>query len=146
LSLPWGIAVDGNDTVWVANFGFPFELRDPDHTSSREQPNRVSHFCGVDTSKCPLTKSKCPLTKQGVGVPISRDGTGYTSGALIRNTAVAIDLSGNVWLANNWKEIPIQRNPGGNSIAVLVGAAAPLKTPLIGTPQSFPVAGSCYVS
>jgi hypothetical protein len=54
LSLPWGIAVDGNDTVWVANFGFPFDLRDPDHTSSWEQPNRVSHFCGVDTSKCPL--------------------------------------------------------------------------------------------
>jgi DNA-binding beta-propeller fold protein YncE len=130
LTLPWGIAVDGNDTVWVANFGFPFDLRDPDHTESWEQPNRVSHFCGVDISKC-------PLTKQGVGVPISPDGTGYTSDALIRNTAVAIDPSGNVWLANNWKEIPLQRNPGGNSIVVLIGAAAPLKTPLIGTPRLF---------
>lgn len=129
LSLPWGIAVDGNDTVWVANFGFPFDLGDPDHTPMWEQPNRVSHFCGVDTSKC-------PLTKQELGMPISPD-TGYTSDALIRNTAVAIDPSGNVWLANNWKEIPVQINPGGNSIVVLVGAAGPLKTPLIGTPQSF---------
>jgi hypothetical protein len=70
-------------------------------------------------------------------MPISPDGTGYTSDALIRNTAVAIDPSGNVWLANNWKEIPIQRNPGGNAIVVMVGAAAPVKTPLIGTPRSF---------
>jgi len=42
-----------------------------------------------------------------------------------------------VWLANNWKPTPLINNPGGNSIAVLVGVAAPLKTPLIGTPQSF---------
>lgn len=130
LTLPWGIAVDGNDTVWVANFGFPFDLGDPEDTPPWEQPNRVSHFCGVDTSKC-------PPTKQRVGVPISPDGTGYSSQALIRNTAVAIDPSGNVWLANNWKEIPIQTNPGGNAIVVMVGAAAPLKTPLIGTPRSF---------
>ena len=26
LTIPWGVAVDGNDTIWVANFGFPFEL------------------------------------------------------------------------------------------------------------------------
>lgn len=32
---------------------------------------------------------------------------------------------------------PLINNPGGNSIAVLVGVAAPLKTPLIGTPRSF---------
>jgi hypothetical protein len=130
LTIPWGIAVDGNDTVWVANFAFPFDLAAPEGTAAWAEPNRVSHFCGVDTSKC-------PLTKQGVGTPISPDGTGYTSDALIRNTGVAIDPSGNVWLTNNWKEIPILTNPGGNSIAVLIGAAAPLRTPLIGTPQSF---------
>jgi hypothetical protein len=130
LTVPWGIAIDGNDTVWVANFGFPFDLGDPADTSAWEQPNRVSHFCGVETSKC-------PSTKQRVGRPISPDGTGYTSDALIRNTGIAIDPSGNVWLTNNWKEIPLLENPGGNSIAVLVGAAAPVRTPLIGTPRSF---------
>jgi hypothetical protein len=130
LTLPWGIAVDGNDTVWVANFGFPFDLGHPENTPPWEQPNRVSQFCGVDTSKC-------PPTKQGVGMPISPEGTGYTSQALIRNTAVAIDPSGNVWLANNWKEIPIQTNPGGNAIVVMVGAAGPSRTPLIGTPRPF---------
>ena len=130
MTLPWGVAVDGNDTVWIANFGFPFDLANPENTQAWPAPNRVSHFCGVDTSKC-------PPTKRGVGKAISPDGTGYTSDALIRNTGIAIDPSGNVWLANNWKPTPLLNNPGGNSIAVLVGAAKPVRTPLIGTPQSF---------
>jgi hypothetical protein len=130
LSLPWGIAVDGNDTVWVANFGFPITALGSEPAASSGRLNRVSHFCGVDTAKC-------PPTKQEVGKAISPDVTGYTSDALDRNTGIAIDPSGNVWLANNWKEVPLLNNPGQNSIAVLIGAAAPLKTPLIGTPESF---------
>ena len=130
LTIPWGVAVDGNDTIWVANFGFPFDLAHPENTAEWEAPNRVSHFCGVDTSQCPPTKRE-------VGKAISPDGTGYTSDALDRNTGIAIDPSGNVWLANNWKPTPLINNPGGNSIAVLVGVAAPLDTPLIGTPRSF---------
>jgi streptogramin lyase len=39
--------------------------------------------------------------------------------------AVAIDSSGNVWVTNK----------GGATITELIGAAAPVKTPLIGTPQ-----------
>jgi hypothetical protein len=128
LTVPWGIAVDGNDTVWVANFGFAFDVDDPTHPPIGL--NRVSQFCGIDTSKC-------PLSKQVVGAPISPAGTGYTSDSLQRNTAVAIDSSGNVWLANNWKQIPVQGNPGGNGVVVIVGAAGPLKTPLIGPPESF---------
>jgi hypothetical protein len=127
--MPWGITVDGNDTVWVANFGTTPGFNDPDNLEPSELLSRVSHFCGVDTSKC-------PPTKQGVGMPISPD-SGYTSNALIRNTGVVIDPSGNVWLTNNWKDIPLKINPGGNSIAVMVGAAGPVKTPLIGPPKSF---------
>ena len=127
LTIPWGIAVDGNDTVWVANFGFPFSPTD--FNLPWPAPNRVSHFCGADPSKCPPSKRR-------VGQAIS-PATGYTSDALIRNTAVAIDPSGNVWLANNWKKAPVVNNPGGNAIVVLVGAAAPVKTPLLGPPRSF---------
>jgi hypothetical protein len=130
LTIPWGVAIDGNDTVWVANFGFPFDLARPEGTAAWDAPNRVSHFCGVDISKCPPTKRQ-------VGKAISPAGTGYTSDALDRNTGIAIDPSGNVWLANNWKPTPLINNPGGNSIAVLVGVASPLDTPLIGTPRSF---------
>ena len=113
--LPWGIAVDGNDTVWVANFGVNPKYGDPDNIGDRGAPPRVSQFCGMDPSKC-------PPGKQQIGQPIS-PANGYTSDALMRNTGIAIDPSGNVWLANNWKEIPPQWNPGGNSIAVMVGAA-----------------------
>ena len=128
ITIPWGNAVDGNDTLWVANFDLPFTV-----VPGAENPivtNRVSHFCGVDTSKC-------PPTKQTVGQAISPDVTGYASKALARNTGVSIDQSGNVWLANNWKLDVEIVNPGGNSIAVLIGAAAPVETPLIGPPRSF---------
>lgn len=132
LTIPWGVAIDGNDTVWVANFGFPFDLADPVSTPPPAgERNRVSHFCGVEPERC-------PPTKQEVGQAISPDGTGYASEALIRNTGIAIDPSGNVWLVNNWKDVPLINNPGGNSIAVLIGAAAPVRTPVIGPPRSFP--------
>lgn len=110
LSVAWGIAVDGNDNIWVSNF---FD-------------QRISHFCGVPRKNCP------PGAK--TGDPISPNGTGYDFDGLTRSTAVQIDPSGNVWATNNWKRIPVQTNPGGYEIVALVGAAAPLKTPLIGPP------------
>ncbi|MCH0565378.1 MULTISPECIES: hypothetical protein [unclassified Streptomyces] len=111
LFLPWGIAVDGNDTVWVANFG----------------GHRVANLCGARESACP----------EGLhtGDPISPAATGYPEQGLERNTAVQIDPSGNVWLANNWRNVPVQTNPGGREMVVFVGLAAPVRTPLLGAPQ-----------
>jgi hypothetical protein len=31
-----------------------------------------------------------------------------------------------VWLCNNWKEVPIQANPGGYEMVAYVGVAAPV--------------------
>jgi hypothetical protein len=123
LRLPWGIAVDGNDTVWVFNFGpVPVGQTTPTATG-------ISRFCGITTRACPKG-----LT---VGDPISPS-TGYRSDALERITGGQIDPSGNIWLTNNWKRDanPI-RNPFGNAIVIAVGAAGPVKTPLIGPPVSF---------
>ncbi|MFJ4188934.1 NHL repeat-containing protein [Kitasatospora sp. NPDC089509] len=108
LFLPWGVAVDGDDTVWVANFG----------------GHRVARLCGVNLSACP------PGVR--TGEPISPPGTGYTSDGLERNTGVQIDPSGNVWLANNWRTVPVPANPGGHELVVLVGAAAPVAAPRLG--------------
>jgi sugar lactone lactonase YvrE len=108
----WGIAVDGEDHVWVANF------------SGR----RLSELCGVRTGLCPPGKRR-------VGAPISPEGTGYRFDGLTRNTGLAVDPSGNVWLANNWKNAPIQTNPGGYQIVAYLGLAAPVRTPLIGEPE-----------
>lgn len=120
LTLPWGLAVDGADTVWVFNFG-----ASPPETGPYP-PTAISRFCGVATGSCPPGLQ--------VGDPIS-PATGYTSDALERITGGQIDPSGNIWLTNNWKLDPDPvRNPFGNAIVVAVGAAVPLRTPLIGPP------------
>jgi hypothetical protein len=106
LTVPWGIAVDGADNVWVANFA----------------QRRLSHFCGASASDCrPGTTT---------GDPISPDVTGYAFDGLVRNTGVAIDPSGNVWLANNWKERPpVHENAGGYEIVAFVGLGEPVQRP-----------------
>jgi DNA-binding beta-propeller fold protein YncE len=109
LQTPWGIAVDGDDHVWVANFS----------------GKRVSELCGTTTALC-------PPGRQHVGASISPRRSGYGFNGLVRNTGVAIDPSGNVWLTNNWKQLPIQKNPGGYQVVALLGLAAPVKAPLIG--------------
>lgn len=111
LVLPWGVAIDGDDTVWVSNFG----------------AHRLVQLCGARLSACP--------PGYRTGQPISPPATGYTSDALDRNTGVQIDPSGNVWLANNWLTVPVQTNPGGHEVVVFIGLAAPVRTPLIGAPR-----------
>jgi sugar lactone lactonase YvrE len=112
MSTPWGIAVDGDDHVWVANF----------------TGQRLSELCGTATELC-------PAGKQRVGASISPRKSGYGFNGLVRNTAVAIDPSGNVWLTNNWKTVSIKANPGGYQIVAFLGMAAPIKTPAIGPPE-----------
>jgi sugar lactone lactonase YvrE len=110
MTIPWGITIDGDDNVWVANFN----------------GKRVSEVCGLRAKHCrPGGKPGSPISPP----------SGYGFNGLVRNTGVAVDPSGNVWLANNWKTIPVQTNPGGYEIVAFVGLAGPLKTPLIGTPR-----------
>jgi NHL repeat len=111
LNNPWGIAVDADDNVWVANFG----------------GQRLSELCGTEPRNC-------PPGKRATGDAIS-PASGYGFDGLVRNTGVAIDPSGNVWLANNWKNVPVQTNPGGYQIVAYLGLAAPTAAPQIGPPQ-----------
>jgi hypothetical protein len=111
LLIPWGIAVDGNNNIWVSNF----------------QGRRISQLCGADTSKCPPGLE--------TGDPISPEG-GYFFDGLSRSTAVEIDPSGNVWATNNWEIIAFPENPGGKEIVVYIGLAKPVKTPFIGPPEN----------
>ena len=111
MTIPWGIAVDGDDNLWVANF----------------TGQRLSHLCGARISTCP---SGTP----GDPIPASSD-TGYPFDGLQRNTGVQVDPSGNVWLTNNWIKFPVQIDPFGDGLVVYLGMAAPVRAPLIGTPQ-----------
>lgn len=113
LSVPWGVAVDGDDHVWIADFN----------------GGRVSKFCGANEANWP-----CGLS---VGDPISPP-DGYRSDALARNVCVAIDQSGNVWLSNNFLIDCFgerDANPGGKTVVQFLGVAAPVEAPVVGVPR-----------
>ena len=87
--------------------------------------HRLVHVCGARSGATPGFS-----TGEQISGP-----NGYTSDALVRNTGVQIDPAGNVWLTNNWREIPNQTNPGGHAMVVFVGLAEPVRTPLCGPPR-----------
>ncbi|HEX3994382.1 MAG TPA: hypothetical protein VHX39_24680, partial [Acetobacteraceae bacterium] len=85
MTLPWGVAVDGNDTVWAFNFGAaPIGTLVPQSTG-------IAHLCGADTTKCPAGLA--------TGDAIS-PATGYRSDALMRLTGGEVDPSGNLSMAD----------------------------------------------
>lgn len=136
---PWGTAVDGNDNIWVANFGKM--LPGADYTNAA-----ISKLAGANPDTRP--------SGYEMGDPLSPP-TGYTlpsAGApvrlhngellygkdsdpcycpLMRMTNVVIDQAGNVWAVNNWKpsfdtDAPTATgNPGGDGIVIFVGLAKP---------------------
>ncbi|HKM89079.1 MAG TPA: hypothetical protein VJX29_00580, partial [Candidatus Acidoferrales bacterium] len=117
---PWGITIDGNDHVWIAN-GFG---------------KTVTELCGVRIETCP------PGSK--TGDPISPPKTGYVGKGMQYLTGVVVDPAGNVWVANNidlLNEVCIQKAPdesittrcGGNAFVEFFGLAKPVKTPVIGS-------------
>ncbi|MGB5830474.1 MAG: hypothetical protein WBG92_00580 [Thiohalocapsa sp.] len=136
LTIPWGSVVDGDDQLWVFNFNDRLEASED---GLEYPPTALSRFCG--TGKCPAGKSLGdPIS------PTSDNGTssygGYTTDTLDRVTGGAIGPSGAIVILNNWQKPgprPVYYNtsPGGNSFVIVPGAAAPVKTPLIGPPRSF---------
>lgn len=104
----WGIAIDGKDRVWVGGFGRP----------------SIMELCGRQVSACP------PGSKTG---SLLSPAKGFTNAAMQRMTAVAIDTAGNVWGAHNYSSSePIRDFVGGNGLYEIIGAAAPVKTPISG--------------
>ena len=108
--MPWGISVDGDDNVFVANFN----------------GKRLSHIAGANLSSLPPGFN--------TGDPIAPNG-GYAFDGFVRSTGAQVDPSGNVWVTNNWDMVPDQTNPGGHHLVVFIGLASPVKTPLIGAPK-----------
>ena len=103
---PWGIAVDGEDNLWVANFG-------PLQPGSNFTDGRISELCGINGD---------PL----YGLPPARGGPSFAP--MMRQTNVVIDRAGNIWALNNWKpdfDIDLCCNPGGDGVVIFVGLAAP---------------------
>lgn len=104
----WGLALDGDENVWVAGF----------------LVKRVTKICGRRVETCPPGSQ--------TGDIISPPG-GFRSQGFQHLTGVSVDQSGNLWVANNWKTLdPVA---GGDGLVALIGAAVPVKTPLIGPPK-----------
>ncbi len=129
---PWGLSLDGDGHVWVANFG----------------PLQPGSFTGRLTQ---LAGSGHRPEGMNLGDPISPD-TGYTLPSageqvllstgeplygdlpiachipLMRATSATVDRAGNVWVCNNWKPdfgVDREGNPGGDGIVIFVGLATP---------------------
>lgn len=140
ISCPWSATVDGDDNVWVANFG-PMTFG--------------NNYTNAAISKLAGTNPKTRPPGLNTGDPISPQ-TGYTLptggspvllhngdplygpdsktecySPLMRQTNCVIDQAGNVWAINNWKPDfntdfpPNTGNPGGDGIVIFVGLAKP---------------------
>jgi hypothetical protein len=135
ISAPWSTAVDGDDHVWVANFG-P-ELAGNDFTQ-----NRISKLAGSNpATRPPGLNAGDPISpptgytlpsggdqvRLSNGLPMYGRGNTPSYSPLLRQTNIAIDQAGNVWAINNWKpsfDFDLA-NPGGDGICIFVGAAKP---------------------
>ncbi|HYW13066.1 MAG TPA: hypothetical protein VE871_13995 [Longimicrobium sp.] len=138
IDAPWGLAVDGDDNVWVGNFGV-LGL-ESDYTrgalTQLAGANPATRPAGLRAGDpiSPPTGYTLPSAGEPVllrtGEPLYQDGTECYS-PLMRSTGCSIDRAGNVWVVNNWK--PRFRtnfetdtgNPGGDGIVIFVGLAKP---------------------
>ncbi|HEX2093339.1 MAG TPA: hypothetical protein VHG28_13110 [Longimicrobiaceae bacterium] len=138
IDTPWGIAVDGDDNVWVANFGRMGV--DSDYTNAAlsvlagdTEGNRAAGLRPGDPISPPTGYTLHSGGDEVLlhnGQPLYTDGTECYS-PLMRSTSCVIDRAGNVWVVNNWKPRfgtdfePAQGNPGGDGIVIFVGLAKP---------------------
>jgi hypothetical protein len=133
---PWDTAIDGEDNVWVANFG---PLQQGSNFTGRLTKlwgiyPPPGHHVGEPIS--PPTGYTVPSAGSEVllhnGVPLYSLGQPPGPACFIpmmRQTAVVIDQAGNIWSINNWKPDfaidTVGQNPGGDGIIIFVGLAAP---------------------
>ncbi len=138
ISGPWGITVDGDDNIWVANFEAERDVMPVKFS--------VSKLCGIK-NKCPSglqtgdaisppTGYTLPSAGEEVlladGTPLRGLGQPASYHPLMRLTHAISDQAGNVWAANNWKPLPYNINtgfnPGGDGMVVFIGIASPPNT------------------
>ncbi len=114
INVPWGVSIDGNDNVWVANFW----------------GRGVLLMAGAEPKGYPVGTKPGDVVHQ------------FQGGNIQMLTDVVIDPAGNVWAANNWNSpeavlgnpppYPISTWGGGSGFTVIYGVAAPVKAPLLG--------------
>ncbi|MBN8246506.1 MAG: hypothetical protein J0L84_03580 [Verrucomicrobia bacterium] len=131
---PWGATVDGEDNVWVANFGplaaAPFSSRLSRLAGANPATRPPGLAMGDPIS--PSTGYTVPSAGSQVllhnGTPLYGTNAPPAYDPLQRLTVTAIDRAGNLWALNNWKNnfvVDFAENPGGDGVVIFVGAAPP---------------------
>lgn len=137
---PLGLAIDDSGNIWAANVGNGTVSKFPASGSSAGAVNLAvgglssggSEGIAIDgagNAWVTNTGNSAVAELTNAGAALS-PGQGFTGGGLATPVGIAIDSSGNVWVVNS--------NLGGtnNSLTEIIGAAVPVKTPLIGPPSS----------
>ena len=118
----WGVSIDGDDHVWIANFA---------------PAGGLTELCGARPETCP------PGMK--TGDPISPP-AGYKDGGMQMLVDVSIDPAGNVWASDNWQDPDscygqppegLSTRCGGQGMTVFYGLAKPVQSPQIGPARGF---------
>ncbi len=146
---PWSVTVDGDDNVWVANFGPMEQGNFYGNDDIGGIKAAISKLAGVNTPGldpgCPISPvTGYTLPSAGSQVllhnsdPTKSDPLYGPAGPacyspLMRQTNCLIDQAGNVWALNNWKpsfdiDMPVPPtvgNPGGDGVVIFVGLAKP---------------------
>jgi hypothetical protein len=113
------IAVDGLDNIWILNYSGNDGSTSNISNGTAPSIAEYSNIYGTFLSQGKSTKKNATAA------------TGYQYGSLSYPTSIAIDGTGDVWITNNHGQF-------GSSVTELVGAAAPMRTPLYlggGQPQ-----------
>ncbi|MDB4947837.1 MAG: uncharacterized protein JWM27_486 [Gemmatimonadetes bacterium] len=133
---PWSVAVDGDDNVWVANFG-PMGPAHDYTTAALSKLAGIHPPPGFETGDPISPDTGYTLHTAGSpvllhnGDPLNGRGGEPCFTPLMRMTSCTIDQAGNVWAVNNWKPdfatdfLPARGNPGGDGIVIFVGLARP---------------------
>lgn len=135
---PWGIMLDGDDNLWVGNFG-PLEV-------GTVYEGCLTQLAGANADGYRMGDGMTPqsgytLPSEGAPVLLADNNPLYGPDAppsyipMMRTTGLNIDAAGNVWTCNNWKpnfvsdaiDDPFagQANPGGDGILIWLGIAKP---------------------
>ncbi len=133
---PWGAAVDGDDNIWVANFGPLSPAYYSARLSKLAGSNPATRPPGLNLGDpiSPATGFTLPSAGSEVllhnGTPLYGTNGPISYDPFQRSTASAIDRAGNIWVLNNWKNdfvIDTTSNPGGDGVVIFVGLATPPK-------------------
>lgn len=134
INAPWGIKIDKQGTMFIANFGHE-KNRKPGNTLDMEGPFGVTIIRDYDDSTGQL------MTVPTAGAPVMlRNGWPLYGNEVIagkqlvsyqpimRLTSTNIDAAGNLWAMNNWKPsavVDVKDNPGGDGVVIYIGVAEP---------------------